>query len=284
MAKILPLSEAIAELVHDGDQVACEGFTHLIPFAAGHEIIRQRKKSLTLIRMTPDLIYDQMIGMGVASKLVFSWGGNPGVGSLHRLRDAVERQWPSPLEIEELSHAGMVQAYSAGAAGLPFGVLRGFTGTDLPKVNGKIRAITCPFTGEQLAAVPAIRPDVAVIHAQKADRKGNVLIWGIIGVQKEVVLAARRSIVSVEEIVERLDPAPNACVLPSWVVSAVCLTPGGAYPSYAQGYYDRDNKFYQSWDNVSRSREEFLAWMQTNVTNGAEDFRLRFPVRAEGVA
>ena len=284
MAKILPLSEAVAELVHDGDHVACEGFTHLIPFAAGHEIIRQRKKSLTLIRMTPDLIYDQMIGMGVASKLVFSWGGNPGVGSLHRLRDAVERQWPAPLEIEELSHAGMVQAYSAGAAGLPFGVLRGFTGTDLPKVNGKIKAITCPFTGELLAAVPAIRPDVAVIHAQKADRKGNVLIWGIVGVQKEIVLAARRSIVTVEEIVERLDPTPNACVLPSWVVSAVCLTPGGAYPSYAQGYYDRDNKFYQAWDEISRSREEFLAWMQTNVTNGAEDFRLRFPVNKEEVA
>jgi glutaconate CoA-transferase, subunit A len=281
MAKILPLPEAVAELVHDGNHVACEGFTHLIPFAAGHEIIRQRKKGLTLIRMTPDLIYDQMIGMGVAAKLVFSWGGNPGVGSLHRLRDAIERQWPSPLEIEELSHAGMVQAYSAGAAGLPFGILRGFIGTDLPKVNGKIKAITCPFTGELLAAVPAIRPDVAIIHAQKADQKGNVLIWGIIGVQKEVVLAARRSIVTVEEIVERLDPAPNACVLPSWVVSAVCLTPGGAYPSYAQGYYDRDNKFYQSWEEISRSREGFLSWMQTNVINGAEDFR--FSVRAEEV-
>jgi glutaconate CoA-transferase, subunit A len=284
MAKILPIAEAVAELVHDGDQVACEGFTHLIPFAAGHEIIRQRKKNLTLIRMTPDLIYDQMIGMGVATKLVFSWGGNPGVGSLHRLRDAVERQWPSRLEIEELSHAGMVQAYSAGAAGLPFGILRGFTGTDLPKVNGKIKAITCPFTGELLAAVPAIRPDVAVIHAQKADRKGNVLIWGIIGVQKEVVLAARRSIVTVEEIVQRLDPAPNACILPGWVVSAVCPAPGGAYPSYAQGYYDRDNKFYQSWDEISRSREAFLEWMQTNVTNGAADFRHRFPGRREEVA
>jgi glutaconate CoA-transferase subunit A len=284
MAKILPLSEAVAELVHDGDQVACEGFTHLIPFAAGHEIIRQRKRNLTLIRMTPDLIYDQMIGMGVASKLVFSWGGNPGVGSLHRLRDAAERQWPSRLEIEEFSHAGMVQAYSSGAAGLPFGILRGFIGTDLPKVNGKIKAIRCPFTGELLAAVPAIRPDVAVIHAQKADRKGNVLIWGIIGVQKEVVLAARRSIVTVEEIVQRLDPAPNACVLPGWVVSAVCLAPGGAYPSYAQGYYDRDNKFYQSWDEISRSREAFLAWMQTNVTDGAADFRHRFPVRREEVA
>jgi glutaconate CoA-transferase, subunit A len=285
MAKILPLSEAIAELVHDGDIVACEGFTHLIPFSAGHEIIRQGKKGLTLVRMTPDLIYDQMIGMGAASKLIFSWGGNPGVGSLHRLRDAVERQWPSPLEIEELSHAGMVQAYGAGAAGLPFGILRGFAGTDLPKVNSKIKAIACPFTGELLAAVPSIRPDVAIIHAQKADRKGNVLIWGIIGVQKEVVLAARKSLVTVEEIVERLEPTPDGCVLPSWVVSAVCLSPGGAYPSYAQGYYDRDNKFYQSWDKISRSREEFLAWMQTNIVNGGERaFRLRFRAEASEVA
>jgi glutaconate CoA-transferase, subunit A len=228
--------------------------------------------------MTPDLIYDQMIGMGVATKLVFSWGGNPGVGSLHRLRDAVERQWPSPLDIEELSHAGMVQAYSAGAAGLPFGILRGFTGTDLPKVNGKIKAITCPFTGELLAAVPAVRPDVAVIHAQKADRKGNVLIWGIIGVQKEAVLAAKRSIVTVEEIVDRLDPPPNACILPGWLVSAICLCPGGAYPSYAQGYYDRDNQFYQSWDKISRSREQFLGWIKMNLSSKSanNDFRGRF--------
>jgi glutaconate CoA-transferase, subunit A len=269
MARILPLSQAVAELIHDGDQVACEGFTHLIPFAAGHEIIRQEKKNLTLIRMTPDLIYDQMIGMGVAGKLIFSWGGNPGVGSLHRLRDAVERQWPLALAIEEFSHAGMVQAYSAGAAGLPFGILRGFSGTDLPKVNERIKAINCPFTGELLAAVPAIRPDVAVIHAQKADRKGNVLIWGIVGVQKEAVLAARRSIVTVEEIVDRLDPPPNGCILPGWLVSAVCLCPGGAYPSYAQGYYDRDNKFYQSWDQISRSRDDFLAWMNKNLTNEA---------------
>jgi glutaconate CoA-transferase, subunit A len=278
MARILSLSDAVAELIHDGDQVACEGFTHLIPFAAGHEIIRQGKKNLTLIRMTPDLIYDQMIGMGAAAKLVFSWGGNPGVGSLHRLRDAVERQWPSPLDIEELSHAGMVQAYSAGAAGLPFGILRGFIGTDLPKVNGKIKAITCPFTGELLAAVPAVRPDVAVIHAQKSDRKGNVHIWGILGVQKEAVLAAKRSIVTVEEIVDQLDAPPNACILPAWVVSAVCLCPGGAYPSYAQGYYDRDNKFYQSWDKISRSREEFMAWMKTNLSDKAmsDNFRERF--------
>ena len=278
MARILPLPDAVAELIHDGDQVACEGFTHLIPFAAGHEIIRQQKKNLTLVRMTPDLIYDQMIGMGVANKLVFSWGGNPGVGSLHRLRDAVERQWPSSLLVEELSHAGMVQAYTAGAAGLPFGILRGFTGTDLPKVNARIKSITCPFTGETLAAIPAIRPDVAVIHAQKADRVGNVLVWGIIGVQKEAALASKRAIVTVEEIVDRLEPPPNACVLPSWVVSAVCLAPGGAYPSYAQGYYDRDNRFYQLWDQISRSREEFLHWMKLNVLaeSGSANFREKF--------
>jgi glutaconate CoA-transferase subunit A len=278
MARILPLADGVAELVHDGDQVACEGFTHLIPFAAGHEIIRQEKKNLTLVRMTPDLIYDQMIGMGVANKLVFSWGGNPGVGSLHRLRDAIERQWPRSLAVEELSHAGMVQAYMAGASGLPFGTLRGFTGTDLPKVNARIKSITCPFTGESLAAIPAIRPDVAVIHAQKADRLGNVLIWGIIGVQKEAVLASKRALVTVEEIVDRLEPPPNACVLPSWVVSAVCLVPGGAYPSYAQGYYDRDNQFYQLWDKISRSREEFLHWMKVNVlaASGPENFREKF--------
>lgn len=278
MARILALPDAVTELIHDGDQVACEGFTHLIPFAAGHEIIRQQKKNLTLVRMTPDLIYDQMIGMGVAGKVVFSWGGNPGVGSLHRLRDAVERQWPSSLMVEELSHAGMVQAYTAGAAGLSFGMLRGFTGTDLPKVNARIKSITCPFTGETLAAIPAIRPDVAVIHAQKADRVGNVLIWGIIGVQKEAVLASKRAIITVEEIVDRLEPPPNACVLPSWVVSAVCLVPGGAYPSYAQGYYDRDNRFYQSWDEISRSREGFLRWMKLNVLaeSGQPNFRQKF--------
>lgn len=275
MARILSLTDAVAELIHDGDLLACEGFTHLIPFAAGHEIIRQKKKNLTLVRMTPDLIYDQMIGMGVANKLVFSWGGNPGVGSLHRLRDAVERQWPSSVVVEELSHAGMVQAYTAGAAGLPFGILRGFTGTDLPKVNSQIKSITCPFTGETLAAIPAIRPDVAVIHAQKADRAGNVLIWGIIGVQKEAVLASKRAIVTVEEIADRLEPPPNACVLPSWVVSAVCLAPGGAYPSYAQGYYDRDNRFYQLWDQISRSREEFLRWMKLNVLAGSGNLNFR---------
>lgn len=286
MAEFLPLSEAVAELIKDGDQVACEGFTHLIPFSAGHEIIRQRKRNLTLIRMTPDLIYDQMIGMGVASRLLFSWGGNPGVGSLHRFRDAVERRWPVPLEIEELSHAGMANAYTAGASGLPFGVLRGFAGTDLPKVNQRIKSITCPFTEEVLAAIPAVRPDVAVVHAQKADRRGNVLIWGIIGVQKEAVLAAKKAIVTVEEIVDELNPPPNACILPNWVVSAVCLSPGGAYPSYAQGYYERDNRFYQIWDQISRSREKFGDWMERYVLNQKAEgnFRSRFLNQIEEVA
>ena len=280
-AKIVPLTDAVAEFVHDGDRIACEGFTHLIPFAAGHEIIRQGKKRLTLIRMTPDLIYDQMIGMGVAAKLVFSWGGNPGVGSLHRFRDAVENRWPAPLGLEELTHAGMVQAYAAGASGLPFGVLRGFTGTDLPRANPSIRSVTCPFTGEILAAVPALRPDVSIVHAQRADRRGNVLVWGIIGVQKEAVLAAKRSIVTVEEIVDDLNAPPNACVIPSWVVSAVCLVPGGAYPSYAQGYYDRDNRFYQSWDKISRSRDDFLSWMELNVMTRSPGEKQ--PVRYEKV-
>ena len=261
MAQILPLTDAIQEFVHDGDTVALEGFTHLIPFAAGHEIIRQQRRNLTLVRMTPDLIYDQLIGAGCASKLIFSWGGNPGVGSLHRLRDAVEQGWPHPLVLEEHSHAGMVTAYAAGASGLPFGILRGYLGSDLPKYNSRVQFIDCPFTGERLAAVPAMRPDVGIIHAQKADRRGNVLLWGIVGVQKEVVLAARHAIVTVEEIVDELDAPPNAVVLPSWVVSAVCEVKGGASPSYAQGYYTRNNAFYKQWDNVSRERESFQAWL-----------------------
>ncbi|MCI0431265.1 MAG: CoA transferase subunit A [Rhodospirillales bacterium] len=271
MAMITSLAEAVRELVRDGDTVAMEGFTHLIPHAAGHEVIRQRKAGLTLVRMTPDLVYDQLIGMGAAKKLIFSWGGNPGVGSLHRFRDAVERGWPQPLALEEHSHAGLANAYAAGAANLPFAVLRGYSGSDLPKHNLMIRRIRCPFTGEELAAVPAIRPDVAVIHAQKADRKGSVLIWGIVGVQKEAVLAAKRSIVTVEEIVDRLDAPPNAVVLPSWVVSAVALVPGGAHPSFAQGYSKRDNRFYKAWDDISRERDTFLAWMERHVL-GTKDF------------
>lgn len=266
MAELFSLSQAVARFVEDGDVVAMEGFTHLIPFAAGHEVIRQRRRDLTLVRMTPDILYDQLIGMGAARKLVFSWGGNPGVGSLHRMRDAVERGWPAPLELDEHSHAAMANAYEAGAAGLPCAFFRGYRGTDLPRVNSNIKFVACPFTGEELAAIPSIRPDVAIIHAQKADREGNVLIEGIVGVQKEAVLAAERSIVTVEEIVDDLKlRSPNAVVLPSWTVSAVVAAPGGARPSYAHGYYARDNSFYFAWDKISRDRNTFLEWMQANV-------------------
>lgn len=205
MSRNISLQEAVRELIHDGDTVAMEGFTHLIPFAAGHEVIRQRKKNLTLVRMTPDVIYDQLIGAGCASRLIFSWGGNPGVGSLHRFREAIQAQWPVALEIEEHSHADIASRYQAGASGLPFAVLRGYIGSDLPKYNSKIKTIQCPFTGEILSATPAINPDVTIIHAQKADRQGNVLIQGITGIQKEAVLAAKRSIVTVEEIVDDLE-------------------------------------------------------------------------------
>jgi len=263
------LRDAIEELVRDGDTVALEGFTHLIPHAAGHEVIRQGRRDLTLIRMTPDVVYDQLIGMGCARKLVFSWGGNPGVGSLHRLRDAVEHGWPRRLELEEHSHAGMAAAYAAGAANLPFGTLRGYLGGDLP-ARTRVASVVCPFTGERLAAVPAHRPDVAIIHAQRGDRRGNVQIWGILGVQKEAVLAAARSLVTVEEIVDELEPKPGAIVLPSWVVDAVAVAPGGAHPSYAHGYYDRDNDFYVGWDEISRDREQFLAWMQRHVLDTAD--------------
>jgi glutaconate CoA-transferase subunit A len=227
------------------------------------------------MRMTPDLIYDQLIGAGCARKLIFSWGGNPGVGSLHRLRDAIERDWPQPLEIEEHSHAGMANAYVAGASNLPFAVFRGYLGTDLPRVNGNVRSVRCPFTGEELAAIPALRPEVAVIHAQKADHKGNVLLWGILGVQKEAILAAQRSLVTVEEIVDDLGAWPNACVLPAWAVTAVCHVPGGAYPSYAQGYYERDNRFYQAWDGIAREREGFQQWLRRHVldTDDYEAYR-----------
>ena len=258
-------------MVRDGDTVALEGFTHLIPFAAGHEIIRQGRKNLTLVRMTPDVIYDQLIGAGCARKLRFSWGGNPGVGSLHRFRDAVEQGWPGPLEIEEHAHAGMAAAYAAGASGLPFGMLRGYLGSDLPDHNPNVKFIDCPFTGETLAAVPAIRPDVTVIHAQKADRKGNVLLWGLVGVQKEAALAARRAIVTVEEIVDDLGAPPNAVVLPTWVLGAVCHVPGGAFPSYAQGYYARNNRFYKDWDAIARDRDTFTAWIDRHV-RGTTDF------------
>jgi len=264
MAEIVSLKEGVAELVGDGDTVALEGFTHLIPHAAGHELIRQARRGLTLIRLTPDVIYDQIIGMGCASKLVFSWGGNPGVGSLHRLREAVEHGWPEPLELEEHSHAGMAAAYAAGAANLPFAVLRGYAGTDLAKVTS-VRWVECPFTGERLAAVRALRPDVGIVHAQRADRRGNVQLWGISGVQKETVLAARRSLVTVEEIVDELEPMPGAVILPAWVVTAVAVAPGGAHPSYVHGYYERDNGFYRRWDAISRDRDAFTEWMREHV-------------------
>ena len=258
------LSEAIAVSVKDGDSVALEGFTHLIPYAAGHEIIRQRKKNLTLIRMTPDVLYDQMIGAGCASKLIFSWGGNPGVGSLNRFREAIENDWPQPLAIEEHSHAGMAARYVAGASGLPFGVLRGYTGTDLPKHTDSIASITCPFTGEVLTAVPALKPTVGIIHAQQADKNGNIGLWGIQGVQKETLLSAERNIVTVEEVVEKLDPHVTVTI-PSWAINFVSVVPHGAHPSYAHGYYDRDNPFYRSWDKISRDRENFTSWIKTHI-------------------
>ena len=265
MAELVELAEGIRALVRDGDTVALEGFTHLIPVAAGQEIIRQRRRDLTLVRMTPDIVYDQMIGAGCARKLVFSWGGNPGVGSLHRLRDAVEHDWPGPIEVDEHSHAGMANRYVAGASNLPFAVLRGYSGTDLARHTATLAPITCPFTGEVLTAVPALRPDVAIVHAQRADRRGNVQMWGLTGVQKEAVLASERSLVTVEEVVDRLEPRPGAVVLPSWVVTAVAEVPRGAHPSYAQGYYERDNEYYRAWDAISRDRDTFTAWLEREV-------------------
>ena len=270
---ILPsLAQAIASHVKDGDCVALEGFTHLIPFAAGHEIIRQGRRDLHLVRMTPDLIYDQMIGMGCARRLTFSWGGNPGVGSLHRLRDAVEHGWPGPLQLDEHTHAGLAAAYCAGAARLPFGMLRGYIGTDLTTANPRIGSVQCPFTGERLAAVPAVNPDVTILHAQRADRAGNVALTGIVGAQREAALAARTVLVTVEEVVDALPPAMNSIVLPHWIVTAVVHCPGGAYPAYAQGFYARDNAFYQRWDVISRERASFRAWMDRHVL-GSTDHR-----------
>jgi len=274
MRPISTLREAIDEYVHDGDTVALEGFTHLIPFAAGHEIIRQRRRRLHLVRMTPDILYDQMVGAGCADRLTFSWGGNPGVGSAHRLRDAIEQGWPNALQIHEHSHAGMAAAYVAGASNLPFGVLRGYLGTDLPTVNPQVRSIECPYTGERLATVPAIRPDVTVLHAQRADRRGNVLIQGIVGANKEAALAARRLIVTVEEVVDELDAPMNAVVIPEWVVTAVACVPGGAWPSYASGCYARDNAFYQAWDAISRDRTTFCEWLDRHVHGSKDHARL----------
>ncbi len=266
VAELMSLSDAVESLVRDGDSVALEGFTHLIPFEAGHEIIRQGRRELELIRMTPDLLYDQMIGVGVARRLVFSYGGNPGVGGLHRFRDAIEHEWPRPVEIEEHSHAGMANRYAAGAADMPCAVMRGYVGTDLV-AHTTVAPITCPFTGERLIAVPALRPDVAIVHAQEADREGNVQLWGIPGVQKEAILASQRSLVTVERIVDGLEPRPGGITIPGWVVGVVAEAPGGSRPSYSLGITDRDNDFYKFWDKMSRDREEFTDWMNENVMN-----------------
>ena len=259
------LQEVITEYVRDGQSIALEGFTHLIPFAAGHEILRQKKRDLHLIRMTPDLIYDQLIGAGCARELTFSWGGNPGVGSLYRLRDAVENDWPHPLVIHEHSHAGMAAAYAAGAARLPFGMLHGYAGTDLARVNVQVREVRCPYTNARIATVPAINPDVTILHAQAADRQGNVLIQGIVAAQKEAALAATTLIVTVEEMVQCLTKSLNAIVLPHWVVTAIAYVPVGAYPSYAHGYYARDNAFYLAWDDIARDRDTFARWIARHI-------------------
>jgi glutaconate CoA-transferase, subunit A len=261
--KVATMRDAVAELVRDGDTLAIEGFTHLISFAAGHEVIRQRRRDLTLCRLTPDVVYDQMIGAGVAAKLVFSWMGNPGVGSLHAIRRRVEHHDPAPLELEEYSHFGMVGRYAAGAAKLPFWPLRSYFETDLPKVNPNIRPVTSPFGGEPVFAVPPLNPDVAVVHAQRADAAGNTQIWGLTGCQKEAAFAASRVIVVVEELVdaEVVRADPNRTLIPGIKVDAVVVCPRGAHPSYAQGYYDRDNRFYLEWDRISRDPKVLSAWL-----------------------
>ena len=280
----LPLPEAIAQHVRDGQTVALEGFTHAIPFAAGHEIIRQQRRDLHLVRMTPDIIYDQMIGAGCARAITFSWAGNPGVGSLHRFRDAVENGWPNAIAVTEHSHAGMAAAYTAGASNLPFGMLKGYAGTDLVRVNPDIRSVKCPYTAEELATVPAMRPDVTVLHAQMADARGNVLLRGIVGAQREAAMAARVLIVTVEEIVDELRAPMNAVVLPHWIVTAVAHVPLGAYPSYVQGYYERDNTFYLAWDGIARDRASFGTWVERyirGVATHAECLRALGAVHAD---
>jgi glutaconate CoA-transferase, subunit A len=283
MSKLTSMREAIAELVHDGDTVVIEGFTHLICFAAGHEIIRQRRRDLTLCRLTPDLIYDQMIAAGCARKLVFSWAGNPGAGSLHAFRRAVEGPLEHPLELEEYSHFGMVARLSAGAARLPFWTLRNYMGTDLPAANPRIRNVTCPYTGEVLATVPALNPDVTIVHAQRADREGNTQIWGLLGVQKEAAFASKRVIVVVEELVDEavIRADPNRTIIPGFIVDAVVVEPWGAHPSYAQGYYDRDNQFYVSWESISRVPAALSRYLDEFVYGVAD--RAEYVQRCDGL-
>ena len=263
-SKVTTMQEAVRELVHDGDTVAIEGFTHLINFAAGHEIIRQRRRDLTLARMTPDVIYDQMIGAGVARKLIVSWMGNPGVGNLHAVRRRIEHADPEPLEIEEYSHFGMVSRYMAGAANLPFFPIRSYYESDIPKVNPKIVPMTSPYEdGTEVYVVPALQPDVAIVSAQRADADGDTQIWGLLGCQKEVAFAAKRVIVVVEEIVEEatIRRDPNRTVIPGAIVDAVVEEPFGCHPSFAQGYYDRDNRFYLEWDTIAKDPETLAAWL-----------------------
>jgi glutaconate CoA-transferase subunit A len=259
-SKVVSLQQAVAAQVRDGDTLAIEGFTHLIGFAAGHEVIRQGRRGLTLARLTPDLVYDQMVAAGCASKLVFSWLGNPGVGSLHAIRRAIEA---GELEIEEYSHHGMVARYAAGASRLPFFPLRSYDGSDLPVVNPQIRRVASPYDGEEIAVVPPLNPDVTIIHAQRADAEGNVQAWGIVGVQREAALAARHVIAVVEELVDAsvIRDDPDRTLLPGTVVDAVCVEPLGAHPSYCQGYYDRDNAFYRVWDPISRDPARLSAWL-----------------------
>ncbi len=272
MSKFMSLTEAVRQNLNNGDSVAFEGFTHLIPTAAAHEAIRQGFRDLTLIRMTPDLIYDQMVGMGMAKKAVFSYVGNPGVGLLRRMRDAIENDHPHAIEIEEHSHSAMANAWEAGAAGMPFAVFRGYLGAGLPAVNPSIKTMTCPFTGEVFAAVPALRPDVTFIHAQKATKRGDILIEGIIGIQKEAALAAKRCVVTVEEVVDSFDDLhPNLTILPHFIPDAIAVVPGGAHPSYTHGYYARDNAAYLEWDKIAAERASFLAWMETNVMQSDAD-------------
>lgn len=282
--KLLTMKEAIASYVSDGETIVIEGFTHLICFAAGHEIIRQGRRELTLCRLTPDLIYDQMIGAGCARKLVFSWAGNPGAGPLYALRRAVEQSVPGPLELEEYSHAGMVARLTAGAAQLPFFPLRNYMGSDLPRVNRNIKTVTCPFTGEELAAVPPLNPDTAIIHAQRADSLGNTQIWGLLGVQKEAAFAARKVIIVAEEIVEEslIRSDPNRTLIPGMIVKAVVHEPFACHPSYVQGYYDRDNEFYVRWRQISKDVASFRAYLDEWVYGVAD--RAEYVARLDDVA
>jgi glutaconate CoA-transferase, subunit A len=263
VSKVASMRDAVAELVRDGDTVAIEGFTHLISFAAGHEIIRQRRRDLTLARMTPDVIYDQMVAAGVARKLVFSWLGNPGVGSLHAIRRVTEGD-AATLELEEYSHFGMVARYEAGAANLPFMPLRSYYETDLPVANPLIRPIRSPYSDETVYAVPPLRPDVSIVHAQRASADGDTQVWGLLGCQKEAAFAADRVIVVVEDLVpaEVIRADPNRTIIPGLIVDAVVVEPWGAHPSYVQGSYDRDNRFYLDWDPISRSAELTDAWLR----------------------